>query len=173
MERLETILASGKHLPLTNSVIVDQAQALEYIDQLRVAIPEEIKSAKRINSEGERLIEQARGEAEEILARAQEQAAYLIEERELTRAAQEQSRDIVRQAQADADEIRRGADDYAAEILVALEGEMMRYLKSIKRGLELLDERRAADEAPPQEEPAEQELDEYDETANRKQPVRG
>ncbi len=154
-------------------MIVDQAQALDYIDQLRVAIPEEIKSAKRINSEGERLLEQAREEAEEILARAQEQAAYLIEERELTRAAQEQSRQIVRQAQADADEVRRGADDYAAEVLVALEGEMMRYLKSIKRGLDLLDERREAAEAPADETDDEQGLDEYDEPSNREQPVRG
>lgn len=171
MERLESLLANGRRLPLTNSVVVDQAQALDFIDQLRVAIPEEIKSAKRINSEGERLIEQAREEAEEILARAQEQAAYLIEERELTRAAQEQSRQILRQAGADADEIRRGADDYAAEVLVALEGELMRTLKSIKRGLEALDDRRAAAEAslPIEDE----ELDEYDERIDEEQPVRG
>ncbi len=150
---------------------MDQDQALDLIDQLRHAIPEEVKSAKRINSEGERLLEQAREEAEEILARAQEQAAYLIEERELTRAAQEQSREIIHQAQAEGDEIRKGADDYAAEVLVALEGEMMRYLKSVKRGLEMLDERRAAADAAAIE-TEDQELDEYDEQP-QEQPIRG
>ena len=84
-----------------------------------------------------RLLEQAREEAEQILARAQEQATYLIEERELTRQAEEMSDEIVRQAHAEGQEIRRGADDYAAEVLVALEAEVMQTLKTIHHGLEL------------------------------------
>jgi vacuolar-type H+-ATPase subunit H len=144
IERLEALVANGRRLPFTNSVIIDQADALEWIDQLRVTIPEEIKSARRVTNEVERLLEQAREEAEQILARAQEQATYLIEERELTRQAEELSHEIVRQAQLEADEIRHGADDYASEVLVGLESEVMRTLKTIKRGLELLDDRRAA-----------------------------
>lgn len=137
-------MANGRRLPFSNSVIIDQADALEWIDQLRVTIPEEIKSARRVTNEVERLLEQAREEAEQILARAQEQATYLIEERELTRQAEELSHEIVRQAQLESDEVRRGADDYASEVLVGLESEVMRTLKTIKRGLELLDNRRAA-----------------------------
>ena len=144
IERLEALVANGRKLPFTNSVIVDQAEALEWIDQLRVTIPEEIKSARRVTNEVERLLEQAREEAEQILARAQEQATYLIEERELTRQAEELSHEIVHQAQLEADAIRSGADDYASEVLVGLESEVMRTLKTIKRGLELLDDRRAA-----------------------------
>jgi len=144
IERLESLVANGRRLPLSSSVILDQSVALEYIDQLRVTIPEEIKSARRVTNEVERLLEQAREEAEQILARAQEQATYLIEERELTRQAEELSHEIIRQAQTEADEIRRGADDYASEVLMGLEAEVLRTLKTIKRGLELLDDRRAA-----------------------------
>ena len=72
-------------MPLTNNVIIDQARALDLIDQLRVAVPEEVRQAKRINEESERIAQRAHEEAERILARAQEQAAFLIEERELTR----------------------------------------------------------------------------------------
>lgn len=129
-------------------MIIDQAEALEWIDQLRVTIPEEVKSARRVNSEADRLLEQAREEAERILARAQEQATYLIEERELTRQAEELGQEIVRQAQTEADQTRRGADDYAAEVLVNLEREVMKTLKTIKGGLDLLDARRVeAEEA--------------------------
>jgi vacuolar-type H+-ATPase subunit H len=142
IERLEALVANGRKLPLSSSVIIDQAAALEWIDQLRVTIPEDIKSARRVTNEVERLLEQAREEAEQILGRAQEQATYLIEERELTRQAEELSHEIVRQAQVEGDEIRRGADDYATEVLVGLESEVMRTLKTIKRGLELLDDRR-------------------------------
>jgi hypothetical protein len=128
-------------------VIIDQAESLEWIDQLRVTIPEEIKAARRVNSEVDRMLEQAREEAEHILARAQEQATYLIEERELTRQAEELSHEIVRQAEMEADQVRRGADDYAAEVLVGLEREVMKTLKTIKGGLDLLDERRATEAA--------------------------
>ncbi len=144
VERLELLLANGKKLPLTNNVVVDQVTALDLIDQLRVAVPEEVRAAKRINVEGERIIEKAQEEAEQIIARAQEQAAYLIDERGLTEAAQQESQKIISHADADAEETRRGADEYAVNVLVGLEGDLVKTLQSIKKGVEMLDERRAA-----------------------------
>ena len=117
--------------------------ALDLIDQLRVAVPEEVRAAKRINSEGDRIIDKAQEEAEQIVARAQEQAAFLIEERGLLEAAQAESRRIVERADDEAVEIRRGADEYAASVLIGLEGDVVRTLQSIKKGIQLLDERRA------------------------------
>jgi len=144
VERLESIIANGKKLPLTNNVVVDQVAALDLIDQLRVAVPEEVHAAKRINSQGERIIENAQEESERIIAKAQEQAAFLIDERGLTQAAEEESRRIVDRAEADGDEVRRGADEYAASVLIGLEGDVVRTLQSIKKGIAMLDERRAS-----------------------------
>lgn len=118
--------------------------ALDLVDQLRVAVPEEVRAAKRINAEGERIIEKAQEEAERTIARAQEQAAFLIEERGLTEAAREESQRIIAAAEGEAEEIRRGADEYAASVLIGLEGDLVRTLQSIKKGVALLDERRAA-----------------------------
>lgn len=128
-------------MPLTSNVIIDQARALDLLDQLRVAVPEEVRQAKRISEETERIVERAHEEAERILARAQEQAAFLIEERELTRAAEIKSQEIIAQGERDGDDIRRGADEYAQSVLIHLEGECIKALQSIKRGLALLDER--------------------------------
>src|SRR6478735_3615842 len=125
VERLESLIANGKKLPLTNNVVIDQVGALDLIDQLRVAVPEEVRAAKRINSEGERILEKAQEEAEQITARAQEQAAFLIEERGLLLAAQEESRRILDRADGDAAEVRRGADEYAAGVLIGLEGDIV------------------------------------------------
>jgi hypothetical protein len=123
---------------------VDREAALNLIDELRVAVPEEVRAAKRINSEGERIIEKAQEEAERIVARAQEQAAFLIGERGLTEAAEVESRRIIATADDDADDVRRGADDYAAGVLQALQTEVERTLRGIDRGIAVLDERRAA-----------------------------
>jgi len=147
IEQLERLVSGGRNMPLTSNVIIDQARALDLLDQLRVAVPEEVRQAKRINEETERIVERAQEEAERILARAQEQAAFLIEERELTRAAEIKSQQIIADGQHEADEIRRGADEYAASVLVKLEGVLIRELQSIKRGLSMLDERYVDDES--------------------------
>ncbi len=109
-----------------------------------MAVPEEVRAAKRINSEGERIIEKAQEEAERIVAKAQEQAAFLIGERGLTQSAERQSTAIIADAHSDADEIRRGADEYAVSVLVGLEDDVVKTLQSIKKGIAMLDERRAA-----------------------------
>ena len=51
----------------------------------------------------------------------------------------------------DAEEIKRGADEYAVSVLVGLEDDVTRTLQSIKKGIELLDERRAELSAKPAE----------------------
>ena len=107
-------------------------------------MPEEVRAAKRINAEGERIIEKAEEEAEWIVAKAQEQAAFLIDDRGLTQAADAQSREIIAAAHRDADEIRGGADEYAVSVLVGLEGDVEKTLASIKKGIALLDERRVS-----------------------------
>jgi hypothetical protein len=123
---------------------VDQNAALGLIDELRVAVPEEVRAAKRINAEGERIIEKAQEEAERIVAKAQEQAAFLIGERGLTQSADAQSRQIIGIAERDADEIRRGADEYAVSVLVGLEGDVVKTLQSIKNGIAMLGDRRSS-----------------------------
>jgi len=162
VERLESLIATGKPLPLTKNVIVDREQALNLIDEMRISLPQEIEAAQRINSDRERIIELAQQEAEQGIGRAQEQAAFLIEERELTRAAEERSQEIIAEARREADEVRAGADAYAASVLVALEGECVKALQSIKRGIALLEERRGTE--PDGEEDAEPYDEEYEET---------
>ncbi len=150
VERLESLIANGKPLPLTRNAIIDRDAALNLIDELRVAVPEEVRAAKRINQEGERIIEKAQEEADRIVGRAQEQAAYLIDERGLLEAADDQGRRIIAGAEDEAAQVRAGADEYAAGVLEALEAEVTRTLRGIERGLAMLDERRGAGEPVPE-----------------------
>jgi len=144
LERLESQIATGTGVPRTRKVLVDRDAVLDLIDQLRVAVPEEVHAAKRINAEGERIIEKAHEEAARIAARAQETAAYLIAERGLTEAAETEGRRIVEEAHHVADGVRLGADEYAAEILEGLESEVRKALAGIEKGIGVLDMRRAA-----------------------------
>ena len=128
-------------MPLTNNIVLDQATVLELVDQLRTSVPDEVRQARRITEEAGRITERAREDGDQIIARAQEQAAQMLEERELVRAAQQRAGEIIDGAQGEAREVRRGADEYAAGVLIRLEGECIKALTSIKRGIDMLDER--------------------------------
>jgi cell division septum initiation protein DivIVA len=143
LERLESLVATGTGVPTTRKVLVDKDAVLELIDQLRVAVPEEIHAAKRINAESERIIEKANEEASRIAARAQEQATYLIGERGLTETAQSEGRRIVAEATEAADGVRLGADSYAAQVLESLEAEVRKALAGIEKGIDVLESRQA------------------------------
>ena len=143
LERLESLIATGTGVPTTRKVLVDKDAILELIDQLRVAVPEEVHAAKRINAEGERIIEKANDEAGKITARAQEQATYLIGEKGLTERAQAEGRQIVAEAMAAADNVRLGADSYAGEVLETLEAEVRKALAGIEKGIDVLQIRQA------------------------------
>jgi cell division septum initiation protein DivIVA len=138
---LEALAASAKKLPLTNNVVLDQAAVLELIDQLRVAVPPEVAQARRITEEAGRIAERAREEGDAVIARAQEQAARMLEERELVQMAKQRAAEIIDAATREAADIRRGGDEYAAGVLIRLEGECIKALTSIKRGIDMLDER--------------------------------
>ncbi|MGZ6214320.1 MAG: hypothetical protein ACXWMG_05155 [Candidatus Limnocylindria bacterium] len=150
VERLESLVATGKKLPLTNNVVLDQAAILELVDQLRVSVPDEVRQAKRVTEDAGRITERARDDADQVIARAQEQAAQLLEERELVKLAQQRATEIIDQASTEAAEVRRGADEYAAGVLIRLEGECIKALTSIKRGIDMLDDRHRGGQATPE-----------------------
>ena len=106
-----------------------------------MSVPDEVRQARRITEEATRITERAQEEADAIIARAQQQAAQMLEERELVRAAQQRAAEIIDASQNEAREIRRGADEYAAGVLIRLEGECIKALTSIKRGIDMLDDR--------------------------------
>ena len=142
VERLEALVVNGQKLPMTSKVILEQAAVLDLIDQMRVAIPEEVKQARRIVQESDRVVQKAREEGEQIIGAAQEQAAILLQDQSILREAENRAGDIEKQAQTKADETMRGADQYASDVLIRLESDLVKTLSIVKKSLEVLDERR-------------------------------
>src|SRR5713226_10012728 len=141
VERLEALVVNGKKVPMTGQVWLEQAAVLDLIDQLRVAIPEEVKQARRINQESDRVLSKAREEAEQIIGEAQEQAALLLQDQAILREAEAKANEMLARAQTKSDETMGGADQYAADVLVRLESDLVKTLSIIKKSLEVLEER--------------------------------
>src|SRR4029078_4981378 len=142
VEPLEALVVNARKVPMTSQIILEQAAILDLIDQMRVAIPEEVKSALRIVQESERVVQKAREESEQIIGAAQEQAAILLQDQSILREAENRAGDMEQSEQTKADETMRGADQYASDVLIRLESDLVKTLSIVKKSLEVLDERR-------------------------------
>ncbi len=141
VERLEALVVNARKVPMTSQIILEQATMLDLIDQLRVAIPEEVRQARRVNQETDRVLGKARDEAEQIIGAAQEQAALLLQDQSILREAESKSQELLDQAQSKSEETMSGADQYAADVLERLESDLVKTLSIIKKSLEVLEER--------------------------------
>ncbi len=129
IEKLEDIVEQGLPIPLFGRCITDKDELLDLIQEIRLKLPEEIKQAKWIKEERQRILLDAQKEANETLKDAESRINALIDEHELTKKAQEQAKEIITNAQKNAREIRLGTRDYADEILRDVENVMEQTLK--------------------------------------------
>jgi len=159
VDRLENLISSSGRVPLINRVLIKEAEILNIIDQMRIAIPEEIKQARRIIQEKERLLAQAQADAKNIQNRARgevekamnrEGLLQAAEERsqEMMRLATEQAQMIMRRTEEQTEQLKIDADNYTTETLrnlrehlMSIETEIERTVLSIEKGLETLDDR--------------------------------
>lgn len=138
LDRIEDLIVSSRRVPFSSSVMVNEAEIFELLDELRSSLPEELKQARWMVKEKEELMAEARREAERIREEAREERARLIEETEIVKAARAEAERIVEDARAQAREIRLEAEDYADERLANLEVTCYKLLEVIKRARERL-----------------------------------
>ena len=142
VDRLEEILNQARPFPFTHNVIVDEDRILDLIDQMRVAIPEEMKKAQQLLAQHDRLLAQAEEQANRTLAIAREKSEQLVERDAIVQAAQARAEQIAAQARADVEDTKQEADEYAVETLARLEMELDRYLTQVRNGIRTLQNQR-------------------------------
>jgi cell division septum initiation protein DivIVA len=135
VDRLEELVMEGRVIPFSRRVVVDEERFLDLVDQMRVSIPEEIKKAKRVQHERERIIAQANEEAGRIVSLAREEAGNLISDHDIVEAAEARAAVVLERAQNEARQIRKDADDYVVEILSQLEYQLDGLLTTVRNGL--------------------------------------
>lgn len=135
VDRLEQILSESPRVPLSAYLLVNEDRAFNVIDQMRVAVPEEVKRANRIEAEKDRILAQAQEEAERIRELAKQEAGELVKRDAITASAQQRADNILERARRDAEALRQDADAYVVEELTTLEEELLRSLAVVRNGL--------------------------------------
>jgi len=154
VDRLEEVLNQSRSFWFTSQVVVDEDRILDLIDQMRVAIPDEVKKAQQLLAQRDRILAQAQEEANRTLAIAREKSEQLVERDAIVQAAQARAEQILAQARAQVTTTRRDADEYVLETLMRLEMELDRSLTQARNGIRTLQaelEKTGAPAAEPQE----------------------
>lgn len=158
VDRLENLIASSRKMPLLNQIIIREGELFGIVDQMRTSIPEEIKQARRIILDKERIIAQAQADAAAILTRARDETERVMKREGLLQAAEDRSQELVQQANRQAQDMIRRAEEYSERLkveadsyvietlralrehLTSIETDIGRTILSIERGLESLEE---------------------------------
>jgi F0F1-type ATP synthase membrane subunit b/b' len=138
IDHLEELVATAKRVPLSNRVMVEEEELLAIVDQLRLSVPQEMKQARRVVQERQKILTEAQVEADKILGVAKERAEYLMNDHGLVNEAKVRSEEILRQAQDKAKRSMGEIDVYALHMLTQLEHVLQENLQQIQQAKEVL-----------------------------------
>ncbi|MBM4361037.1 MAG: hypothetical protein FJ104_00025 [Deltaproteobacteria bacterium] len=161
VDRIEELLATAQKMPIGNRAIIDRRRMLDIIDQMRIAIPHEVREAQEIVARRDHVLREAEEDRRLIEAQAQERASRMVEAHEIAQAARARAEEIAREAErrlqdrideANRDisqridesrmiarEQMRAADEYARDLLERLERQLGTFVKSVHAGIEQLE----------------------------------
>ena len=121
LENLEDLLGEGAKVPFSSKVMVDADELREILEEIRLKLPDELKQAKWVKEERQRILQDAQKEAEDIVKEAETKIISMIDDHEITRQAIAQKEEIIESANKVSKEISMGTREYADALLERLE----------------------------------------------------
>ena len=135
LESLEDLLETSRGVPFSSKVIVNKEEVLDLIKEIRLKLPDELKQAKWVKEERQRILLEAQKEADGIVKEAENRIIAMIDEHEITRKAYDQKTEIIETANEMSREISRGTKEYADSLLENTENVhfFRRYIKNNRK----------------------------------------
>lgn len=144
IDMLEDVVEKSMTIPFMGRAIVDREELLDLIQEIRLNLPGDLKQAKWVKEERQRILDEANKEADSIIKNAEEKMAGLIDDHEVTQKAYAQANEIITSAQNSARELRLGTKQYADDVLASLETRIMKMAEIVRENRKELGETRKA-----------------------------
>lgn len=113
------LVSNARRVPLMDKIMLDENDLLNIIDDLKEAIPREIKSANQVLEEQKNIVDKAYADADHIVQQAKEEAERIVSVAQAEADAKVQQEEIVKQANAVAEDIKANALRYQEETKLA------------------------------------------------------
>ena len=121
LDELEDILDKSRNLPFSAKTVVNKEEILDLLKEIRLKLPDELKQAKWVKEERQRILGEAQKESDGIVKEAQNRIIAMIDEHEITRKAYDQKTEIIETANEMSREISKGTKEYADSLLANTE----------------------------------------------------
>ncbi len=122
---MEDMLENSFKVPLSGGKsVVNADQMLEFVDDMRANLPDEIRRARQIMANRDEVIARAQRDAEDIVADAHAKAQKMISAQEIYRLAQQKANETIADAQKKSNEMISSAIKYCDDLLARSEGNL-------------------------------------------------
>jgi cell division septum initiation protein DivIVA len=118
---MQKIVENGSTLPFSSKALINPEEALDILDDIREALPDELVQAQEVLSKKNAILVEAQNDADRIRSEATKRLEEMINTNEITRNATEQAERILENAQNSAKDIRVGTQHYSDKILYKLQ----------------------------------------------------
>jgi vacuolar-type H+-ATPase subunit H len=134
IDELENLLNTAKRMPVGGKLLIDEAALRHLVEEMRAALPDELRVGQRIAGERDRILADARAQARRIIEDAQHQANAKLDEQGMVQAARQRAREIQVEAEKTATHLREETDQYVINQFSALESRLIRVLREVQAG---------------------------------------
>ncbi len=139
LEEMDELLDKSTTVPfVSHKKIVDGERMRELINDVRLNLPNELKEAKKIEFDCQRILDEAKINAEGIIRRAEDKAAMLCSQEVIISEAKKKAVDILQKAQNAAGAVQKQAALSVAQMLNDAESAHEKSLATIKQTKEKL-----------------------------------
>ena len=133
LDTIEDALEESASVPLSGGKrIVDVEQIRDYLDEVRAALPGELRQAQQIVNDRAQIVDSANAQAQVIVKKAEERARILVSDAEIVKAAQQRAAEITVAAQTEARTLRQTVTDYCENMLRTTEDTMVENAAQVK-----------------------------------------
>lgn len=138
LDELAARVEGARSMPMSASCIVNRAEVLGLLDELRELLPQELDQARGLLADREAVVDDGRAEARRIIEDAHAEQARLVSESVVVAEAVRQADEIGRATAEETARMRRETDDYVDEKLANFEVVLTKTLAAVHRGREKL-----------------------------------
>ena len=132
LQAIEDMVDGGANVPFTKKIMLDKDAVLDVVKEIRFKLTDELKQAKWVKEERQRILLDAQKEAGELIKEAENRIIAMIDEHEITKKAYEKKAEIIDDAEAYSKELVSATKDHADGILAELEGILKEKLETVK-----------------------------------------
>ncbi|MBQ6170792.1 MULTISPECIES: vacuolar-type H+-ATPase subunit H [Ruminococcus] len=133
LEEMDELLDKASSVPfVSHKKVIDGERMRELINDVRLNMPHELKEAKKIEFDCQRILNEAKLNAESIIRKAEERAAQIVSREAIVTEAKKKALDMLTKAQTAAKNLQQNAAASVAKMLNDTENYYSRNLQSIK-----------------------------------------